>query len=223
MKTDFLPKHPAKRFILFFAILYSLVLIVGVLFEGRAVYQKVFRSVGEGIFENAGNNGIVRFMDVDNKEQYDPAYHTMIMMGNRVQAQQAMQNGTAVDVAKVYVNDYMVGFLPTFTLLALLLATPMPWKRKLGAIGIGLLLITLFVISRQWILVHTAMGNNAHLDLADMSEGTVRFLIGLRRVFVTNIVVSMMVPFLLWGMLVFRTEDLKNWLGEDIQSILKLK
>lgn len=223
MKTDFLPKHPAKRFILFFAILYSLVLIVGVVFEGRGIYQKAFRSFGEGIFGSAGNNGIVKFMEVDAKEQYDPAYHTMIMMGNEVQAQQAMQKGTAVNVAKVYINDYMVGFLPTFTLLALLLATPMSWKRKLGAIGIGMVLITLFVISRQWVLVYTAMGNNAYLELAEMSEGTVRFMIGLRRVFVTNIVVSMMVPFLLWGMIVFRTEDLKNWLGEDIQRILNLK
>lgn len=219
----YLPQHPARRFLLFFAVLYALFLVVGVGLNGRLAYQQFFRSMGEGLFGDSGKNGIVRFMEVDDKENYNPESHSMILMGNRLQAQRAAQQGKNVDVSKVYVNDYMVGFLPTMTLLALLLATPMTMRRKIWAVLIGLLLIALFVILRQWILVITDMANNPALELMSVSKGTVEFLIGLKRVLVTNIVVTMMVPFLLWGLIVFRTEDLKNWLGEDIQRILKLK
>lgn len=220
---NYLPKNPVRRFLLLFAILYSLFLIVGVTLNGRSAYQQFFRTIGEGIFGDAGTNGVVRFLEVDDTENYNPKSHTLIMMGNRVQAQKAAQTGTNVDVSKIYVNDYMVGFLPTMTLLALLMATPMPRKRKIWAVATGLIVVTLFVILRQWVLVLTDMANNPQLEMMKASEGTVRFLIGLKRVFVTNIVVTMMVPFLLWGMIVFRVEDLKNWLGEDIQHILKLK
>lgn len=219
----YLPQNPVKRFLLLFVIFYGLFLILGVTLNGRSIYQQFFRTIGEGIYGNSGKNGVVLFQEVDDKENFDTDSHTLIMMGNRVQAQKAANEGKAVDVSKVYVNDYMIGFLPTMTLLALLLATPMPRRRKVWAIAIGLLAVTLFVILRQGILVLTDMANNPALEMMKSTEGTVRFLIGFKRVFVNNIVVTMMVPFLLWGMIAFRTEDLKNWLGEDIHRILKLK
>jgi len=225
MATSFLPQHPAKRFLLLFAVIYSIFLVLGVFAGGRTYYQKAFRSMGESIFGSYGEHGIVKFMDVEKSKEntYNPEFHTMILMGNQQQAQKAMREKKNVTVSKTYINDYFIGFLPTMTLLALLLATPMDIKRKLVVILIGLVAITLIVILRQWVLVVTDMTNNPALELVTSSKSKVKFLIGLKRVFVTNIVVTMMIPFLLWGMIAFRTQDLKAWFGEDIQRILKLK
>ena len=169
-----LPKHPAKQFLLYFSILYLLFLAIGVYGGGRTAYQGFFRAMGESVWGESGEILIARFIDPDEKS-YDPEFHTMILIGNRQEAQKAAQQGKSVDVSKVYINDYMVGFLPTMTLLVLILATPMPKKRKFWAIGIGLLVVTLFVLFRQWLLVLTDMANNPSLGLMQASEAKVKF------------------------------------------------
>ena len=93
-------------------------------------YARLFRGTGEFVFGSFGS-GVVWFRPDTSRPEYD----TKIVMAKR-----PSRVGGSVRVSSRH-----VGYLPTVTAVALILATSIPWRRRLKAIVFGVLLINAFI------------------------------------------------------------------------------
>jgi hypothetical protein len=99
------------------------------------------------------------------------------------------------------------GYRPTAFMLALILATPIPWRRKVVALVLGLVAVSAFVMLRTWIqLVDVLSEGNAlaAYELGQTTKGAVKALVG---VFVRSPAVAYIVPVILWMVVAIRRED----------------
>lgn len=107
-----------------------------------------------------------------------------------------------------------VGWIPTAFLSALVLSTWIGWKRRLGALGLGLVAIHLYLLLavRAYIwnrtLPETAVGT--------FSSAVKWVAAGLEETMVTQLGPSFVVPAVIWILVTFRKGDLEAarvWLG----------
>ncbi|UCE60089.1 MAG: hypothetical protein JSU63_21925 [Phycisphaerales bacterium] len=107
----------------------------------------------------------------------------------------------------------MTGYLPIAQVLALILATPIPWSRRWKALVWGFLLVNLFVAVRVWsILVFTLSSVAQHItNLGELSADLISILASPTPAF--------LVPPLVWLLVVLRPADLARFsaeLGADV-------
>jgi hypothetical protein len=113
-------------------------------------------------------------------------------------------------VSAVMKNDSrLVGYMPLISLVALVLASPIPWKRRRTALGLGLVLVTAFVAVRMSIPIRRDFSRPDALQvhqpgafgrwLLDVSE---RALLDAPASF-------FVVPVLIWVLVALRREDLE--------------
>ncbi|MBU0718111.1 MAG: hypothetical protein KJ749_07680 [Planctomycetes bacterium] len=103
----------------------------------RETYRAGYCATGEFLFGRFGSSGVVRYEprakggleDVD------------VILGKRTKL------GTGE--APVAMSTGRVGYVPAAVVVALILATPIPWRRKWRALVWGLVLVNLFVAFRS--------------------------------------------------------------------------
>lgn len=106
-----------------------------------------------------------------------------------------------------------LAYMPAVTLIALVLATPIPWRRKPAALLIGLTLIAVFVVVRlAVVLIDGFRGDEPHclFQLQPLWAGL--FDLGARIVAVEP-ATTYLAPLLIWLVVTVRREDLTTWLG----------
>jgi len=99
-----------------------------------------------------------------------------------------------------------VGWIPTAFLVALILATWVPWKRRLSAFGLGLLVIHLYLL----LAVRVYIWNQSMPERAvgTLSSPLKWVAAGLEETMITQLGPSFVVPAVIWILVTFRTEDL---------------
>jgi len=98
-------------------------------------YAAGFRTVGNIAFTSFGSTGRVRF---EPSSEGDRRHDTVLILIN-----------TATGVgSQAPTSSRFMGYVPTALVLALVLATPLPWRRRLTAAAWGLLWVNLFVLFR---------------------------------------------------------------------------
>ena len=164
------------------------------------IYGKIYRNVAEVFFSKFRENGFVKF-----REWKEPVT-THINVGNNAMIR---PDGTS-DTAAIDVNTRYLGYLPTILLIALVLASPVPWKRRLPAVAAGLILVTLLIMFKQWISLLWLCEQHPFLQLTNFS-GTGKKLLTFFNTFI-SVTSSSVLYFVvaIWLMVTFRVGDFKT-------------
>lgn len=187
---------PVKRIVLFFVVaivVYAALVVPRTPFVDA--YRYAFRVAGDVLFQSVGDGGSVRFVPFDDKTQHDK--DTTLRLTNR----KRNISGSA-EIRAVF-----TGYRPTAFLIALVLATPIPWRRRGWSLVWGLLLVSVFVAFRVWLRVVDFMSNGdviAVYQLGATAKGLLRVLVN---IFALAPAPGYIVPGLIWILVCFRKGD----------------
>jgi len=197
-----MPLKPISFFLLKAALIYAVLMIPwpGV----REGYRAGFRAVGNVMFSSLkGGMASVRF------EPYgepDPHKDTELVLRKPPRS-----GRTEIGV------DYL-SYRPTAFLVALVLATPVPWRRRSLALLVGLVFINLFIAFRVWLRVFDALSDGNVLSVYALSEfwkNVVRMGV---TVLVRAPVPTYIVPAFVWLLVSFRRGDLQALAGARVMD-----
>ncbi len=190
----------SKTLILF---LLQALLIYGLLSAPLTFYDKTYgdfyRKVAEMFFSNFRDTGFVKF-----KEWKDPAT-THVNLGNYALVRpDGSSKTTFVDI-----NTRYLGYIPTILLLSLVLASPVPWKRRLIALVSGFTLVMLLIMFKQWIALLWLSNETPWLQLTNIT-GTAKTVLTFLNTFI-SVSSSSVLYFVvaIWLLVTFRVEDFK--------------
>ena len=192
---------PLLKFLLLFAATYA-VLLVAAHFMDR-YYADSYRWFGKVFFENYGEKGFLQFFPVEEKTTY--RLSTKVVIFNKEQIQVARQTGQAtVKGAEFFVSSWYNGLIPDILLLSLIIASPVPWKRKLFAGITGLILFDLFILLKWKLAIAWEISQNPWLEMPTSNPGLVKTAY---EIFVRNIETTIILPVLIWVVVAFRRRD----------------
>lgn len=191
---------PISRFLIGFALLFSTFAVawLGV----GTLYARAFCGSASVIFRSIGSHGQARFIAVEG----DGSNDMEISLRKRNQE---------TEVERIFEGSTRLqGYRPTTFLAALILATPIAWRRRWIALGWGLVVIHLYVgirvlIFLLWAFTVWAVGAESELQLMTLgpvSQGLLEFA---HWFFVVSFGGWMVVPVPIWFLLVFRAGDLR--------------
>jgi hypothetical protein len=165
-----------------------------------ATYGKFYRKVAGMFFSKFRESGFVLF-----KEWKDPAT-THVNIGNFALVRPDGSSNTA----SVDINTRYMGYIPTILLLSLVLASPVPWKRRLIALATGLILVMFLIMFKQWIALLTVCDQFSWLQLTNFT-GTGKKLLTFANTFI-SVSSSTVLYFVvaIWLLVTFRVDDFKT-------------
>ena len=158
MKNSF-TRGPAMGFLLRFVAIFGLLIVP---WPGwNQAYSHYFQSLGQMVFNPSGETRrMVVFAPASGKI---PGMDTRLTLEN---AELADSTGKGL-VEATELDSRSIGWVPTALTAALVLATPIPWRRRLIALAGGLVLIHLFIFFtlQSWI-----WNNSVDLSLLTLSS-----------------------------------------------------
>lgn len=194
------PKHGAPRLLLQFVLIsvacYSL--LVAVKPFAREPYAIAHAWVARGAFGNFQSEGIVRF-EADVRET---GLDTEVLL---------MKRGVSTG-HRLSISAWRLGYLPTAELIALIIATPIAWRRRFRAMGLGLIVIHLLIIARIWILLIFRFSRDYPCRLYELSPMWDRVIDFIYDRAYAPTTASFLVPAIVWIAVTFRRSDIADLL-----------
>ncbi len=189
-----------KNFLLF---LVKGLIIYGLLFVPMTFYDQVYggfyRKVAGVFFGRFRENGFVQFREWKKPEV------TRVYIGNYTLAR---PDGTT-PAASFDVNTRYMGYIPTIFLMALILASPVKWKRRLIALAVGLILVTLLIVFKQWIALLWYCEGKPWLQLTNFTETGKKILTYANTFISASSGTVLYFVGAIWVIATFRVEDFK--------------
>ena len=167
----------------------------------KAPYAAYHRALGNLCFASFGSHAAVHFEPAAGN---DPVRDTLIHIRDR--------QISAVEIA-LPISARYTAYMPTAFTICLILATPLPARRRLAALLIGLVLVHLFILAWLALSLLDEMSNPAAplriFALTGVDKSILRFI-------VTNVVESVIAtayvaPIFIWIVSAFRRRD-REWL-----------
>ncbi|MAB80464.1 MAG: hypothetical protein CMJ89_14015 [Planctomycetes bacterium] len=187
-----MPVLPTRRiaiFALHFVLIYSALILSWPLL--RPVYRPLYCTFGNLVFQ--GGRASTTFREREGDEELDIALRLE-------------KRGSGV-WAEMETNSRLIGYLPTVSLIAFVLATPIPWKRRRKALLQGLLLVSLFVALRMAIPLWRDFSRPDALQVYHPGPPGRWFLGILERAFLNAPASWFVVPIFVWVAVAFRRAD----------------
>jgi hypothetical protein len=106
-------------------------------------YGAYYRALGETCFGRFGTQAIARF---EAWPQEDDVKDTIVRL----------ENHSVPDVRiekRMPISSRYTGYMPTAVVLSLLLATPLPWRRRGPALVVGLALVHVLILGWLWLSI----------------------------------------------------------------------
>src|SRR6185436_15531588 len=163
-------------------------------------YGKFYRSVSTSLFAKFGDSGLTRFRGTADKKV------TNVYVGNYAQVQEDKTTRTAISD----INTRYRGYMPTILFIALVIATPLPFRRKMFVLLFGLFLVTAFVMVKQWIHLQYICEQNPWLNLVEFSDSGKRNVEFFYNTFVAYISPTLFLVVAIWMAVSFRLADLQK-------------
>lgn len=157
-------------------------------------YAAFFRSGGNLLFSSFGSEGRVRFLPLSDG---DPGQDTEVVLVNR-------RTGAQISIAG---GSRLQGFKPTAFVLALILATPIPWSRRWRAAVFGLILVNAYVALRVMVFLLAAFSGDSAIALFSPGPICGTILDFLYWVCVASFAGWLVVPLPIWALVSFRRSD----------------
>lgn len=165
----------------------------------REGYAHAFCAAGNLAFRFFGKEGRARFQLKDPPPINPDAVDWEIKLENI----RTHQTGTFEPDR----NTRKFGYLQTAFVVALVLATPIPWKRRGWAVLWGVILISAFTGLQVAIHLLNSFSNADALNQFQLGRTSKTLLLVLLKVVVTSPVTAYIAPTLLWIAVTFRRED----------------
>jgi len=195
------PKSVA-RFLLTFAVIFALLMLPWLrLAEG---YTAIFRAVGTWCFTSQEGRREVTFV-----ESPDRATHTTyarIEIANR----DLLKPDGSGPIRHLDMDVRRSGWQPTALLLALVLASPVRWKRRISALCWGCLLLQLVAMA---FLAFAIWNESSEIGLVTLSPFWKSLASEWQYNFIT--LFSIVAPVVVWLLLTFRDGDMAAWRRAD--------
>ncbi len=183
------------KFFCLFAIFYGLLMTPWPGF-GKA-YSKLYLAGASVLFKSFGSKGVVQFNQSDDAE-----YDINVGLYNRDHVD---KNGH-VTVFQTSHTSRQDGYMYMTFMTALILASPIPWKRKVWALLLGLILIHGFIALKLAIRLLYAFSIKP-LSLFALSPFWQRILAIAHQQFIVNVAFGFVVSIFIWILVSFRRED----------------
>jgi len=164
-------------------------------------YGQFYRKAAASVFGKFRESGFVIF-----DKTKEPAMAHLNIGNYKQQLPNGSFNTKAIDI-----NTRILGYLPTVLLISLVMASPVPWRRRLIALAIGLILTMGLIFFKQWITLLWLCEKTSWLELTHF-EGTAKKLLAFANEFISES--SFTVPYFvvgIWLLVTFRLDDLKSF------------
>lgn len=195
---------PPRKIIVGF--LWRLVLWYGLLIAPwpglNAAYGRFFRSAGNGVFSRETGRRLLRFEPVPASSGH--LLDTRILLANREVVDQA--GNTPAKYLEM--DTRAMGWIPMALLMALMLSTPVPWRRRVRGLFLGLLLVNAFILFSLAVYI---WNNSPDLGLLVLSPLAKQITAGLEETLVTQVGASFVIPVLIWMLTIFNLSDFAAW------------
>lgn len=194
--------HPLRTVGLFFLV--ALAVYSGIVlcpWSGpREGYRSVFIATIHGVYGRFGSEGLVQCEKLD----IDAVDDVNLFLGKRM--------GTRIGEIPVAVSTSRLGYAPIAFLIALVVATPIPWRRKWRSLAWGLVLVEAFVVIRSGLLIAYWFGSPGPIRL--YTPGAVSgWIIATAYEFLALAPgASFLVPTLVWAAVSWRADDIRRLL-----------
>ena len=190
------PLKPVAAFFLKVILFYALLMIPwpGV----REGYGYVFRACGNTFFRSFGSTGRVYFAPISPVPAGKDAKDTSVTLEN-IQTRGA--RGT------MDMNSRLMGYLPTAFAAALILATPVPWSRRLWAVLWGVLLMSGFAGFELALRLLDAFSDKNVLAVFSLGPVGKASVVILMKVLAMSPVSAYIAPIFVWILVTFRRGD----------------
>jgi len=195
-----LATRPIAGFLLRFALAYAFLTLAWPL--AKPLYRTVYCALGDLCFE--GGAASARFEALDTDDDLDVQIHLT-------------KRGPPTITGRMKSSSRLTGWEPTVTLLALILASPIPWTRKRRALLWGLALLTVFVAFRMWVPIRENFSKPDALQVHHPGAlGT--WALGIAsRALVSAPASFFVIPLLLWAVVAFRRQDWELVRAKDVE------
>jgi len=202
----------------FFVCYVLLNILIPVLGLDKAFTQQ-FINFGNSVYGNYGKLGQVEFVksQADNHifehpfKDYDD--NVVVKILNKQQVKDAIalarkQRATAVNVnhAEFSINVWQLAWIPLMLLISLILATPVPIVRRLTALGLGFVFMTLFILFKFWIRFVTEINRHGWLEVGTLNK-SMKYLVTHANTILMFMGISLVVAVIIWVMTTFRRSD----------------
>ena len=176
-------------------IVYSLLLFP---FSFESFYGKVYRSACSKIFKTVHHTGFALFIKINGD------FDTKIQLGNDAY----IDENNHTKVVERELNSRYFGYMTSVLFISLVLSTPFHWKRKIKSMIVGLFLVTLFALIKQWIDIEFLCFSNPWLKLYEYSHWQKIILQFMFSNFVVFLGTSWLTVVIIWFIVSFRSEDM---------------
>jgi hypothetical protein len=165
-------------------------------------YRAWFRGLGNAAFARGSGRWYVQFEDLPQGERR--SLDTRIILANREQTDAA--GHTPARMLDLDIRG--VGWVPVVLTIALILASPIPWRRRIGALAVGLACIHTFVLLSLGCFLLDNADAPAGPALVALSPFARMIVSGLDELLITQLGAGFVVPVAIWAATTFRRGDL---------------
>lgn len=197
-----------KKHLLLFLIKFAVVYAILLLPPFRSMYADAFIATGKQWFRHIDEKGVTVFKVKENA--INPDVIVEITIANKYAVAEALRKKSKnVDnFATIFCNWY--AYLIIAYLVALILATPISWKRKLFSLLAGLTLTYFYFLLMIWVLLLYKFNQNTQLDVLQLSGFKKTLVDVLYPVLVGNPGTTVFAALFIYVLVVFRKQDLEK-------------
>lgn len=194
--------HPKliRGFLIRFGVVYGLLIVPWPGIEEAYAYY--FRAIGQYALGSFGSKGIVRFEAETERIRYTMPFDTKVLVANR---EIQLTHGKS-RAGSFHTNSRYGGYLPTALVAALILASPLPRRRRLRALCWGMILVHGFILLKLTIEILCAYNREEWLSLFLLNPLWKTMLFSAQWI-LGNVESGFFVPVLIWIPATFRRED----------------
>ena len=183
-------------FILFVAVTYLLLVLP---WPGlRELYTRYFMAMGNELFQTPG-------LPTHDREVWfrAPKYEH----GPDKDVELAIRQGYSDTVWTTPLNSRLLGYLPAAQTIALIVATPIAWRRRVKSLVLGLLLVHAFIAIRLAVSLMYSLTKSRIGAMGELTEFWRSAVFRIEEVFTSVPTTSFVVPLLIWMLVTLRRSD----------------
>ncbi len=185
---------PILWFVLKLSVVYGLLLVPwpGIM----PAYRAAFCAAGNLFLRTIGGDGRAYFRTIDAPTE-----------GRDIDIRLENVRSRAGGTMEPPMNCRIVGYLPTCFTIALIAATPIPWRRRGPALLLGVLFIGMFVALTVWLRLVNVLSDPNVLRVFELGSGAKTAVVVLLKILAMSPVTSYIAPVLIWAVVALRRED----------------
>ncbi|MFQ5592196.1 MAG: hypothetical protein ACE5HE_13620 [Phycisphaerae bacterium] len=157
-------------------------------------YADTYRSTGTMVFRNFPPHGTVFIAPLDKPTKL-------------LDSELRLGNDKTMAIRKQSFSARYHGYAPTRLMLSLILASPVPWERRIWAVIFGLLLIHVWIMFELALMVFDGYTGDHAAAMYTFSPGVMKGVAFVARVATETIVPRYVIPGVMWIVVTFRRGD----------------